>query len=211
MDDCKFVEFGQRLKAMREQKGIQQGQLAKAAGVSRQSMSSYESGRYSPDVIAVKRMAECLGCSVDYLLGLSDYPTHEAQSWTDKRISALNDGLFSIPLELRTSWLNMFIRIAEHIHEGLAREVNPGFETKPLYTLTLIWSLCFSAVDKQRAGEYTEAAMRAANDNLHRHLQSIRNDLNELDEMCYKLINPPLDGGDSSDNTNNTITHKNEG
>ena len=209
MDDCKFVEFGRRLKALREERGIQQGHLAKAVGVSRQSMSSYESGRYSPDIIVLQKMAENLGCSTDFLLGLADYPTYEAHGWADEKTARLNKALSSMPSELCKSWFNMFIRIAECISQGLAKGVNVGFETKPFYTLTLIWNLCFSAVDKQRAGEYTEKAMWAAKDNLRRDMQYIKNDLNELDDMCYQLISSlPVDNDES---TNNTITHKNEG
>lgn len=211
MDECKFSDFGRRLKSLREERGIQQGNLAKAVGVSRQSMSSYESGRYSPDIIVLQKMAENLGCSTDYLLGLEDYPTHEAHGWADEKTARLNKALSSMPSELCKSWFNMFIRIAECINEGLARGANVGFETKPLYTLTLIWNLCFSAVDKQKTGEYTEKAMWAAKDNLRRNMQYIRNDLNELDDICYQLISFRPDDTGESDNTDNTITHKNEG
>ena len=197
---------------MLEQKGMQQGQLAMEAGVSRQSMSSYESGKYSPDIIALKKMAESLGCTTDYLLGLSEYPFYESQAWTDQYVSELSDALSTIPFEQRKAWLGVFSGLAKCIGQGLKEDSCAVFSTKPFFTLERIWSSCLSNMDKQRAGEYTVRAMRSAQDNLRKNMQSIRNDWNELEDICFQLITPlPGDDDTGSDNTNNTITHKNEG
>ena len=50
MEEYKFTEFGSRLKALREQSNIKQGQFADNIGIVRQSMSNYESGKHCPDV-----------------------------------------------------------------------------------------------------------------------------------------------------------------
>lgn len=79
MNDYKYVDFGNRLKDLREHSGFKQGQFADEIGITRMSMSNYESGKHCPDVIVLKRIAELLNCSVDYLIGLTDYRNYEKQ------------------------------------------------------------------------------------------------------------------------------------
>lgn len=68
----KYKDFGNRLKTLREQQGMKQGQFADMIGISRQSMSNYESGKHSPDVDVIVKMAHALNCSTDYLMGLDE-------------------------------------------------------------------------------------------------------------------------------------------
>ena len=58
MDNYKFTEFGNRLKTLREQCHFKQGELADKIGITRQSMSNYESGKHSPDVNVIVKMAD---------------------------------------------------------------------------------------------------------------------------------------------------------
>lgn len=62
----------ERLKARREALGLSQSDLARAVGLTPQSVSAYENGvrRASGDVIAA--FANVLKCSADYLLGRTD-------------------------------------------------------------------------------------------------------------------------------------------
>ena len=61
-----------RIKELRENKGISQAALAKYSGVVRSAMCQYESGaRQIPDAIKIK-LADYFGVSVDYLLGRTD-------------------------------------------------------------------------------------------------------------------------------------------
>ena len=69
MNECKCAEFGKRLKAMRELKQIKQGKFADKVGVSRQSIGNYEGGKQYPTIEIIIKMADCLDCSLDYLLG----------------------------------------------------------------------------------------------------------------------------------------------
>ena len=62
------LEFGERLKQYRKQKGLTQQELADLLGVSNKSVSRWESGSY-PDVATLGPLAKALGVTVDDLLG----------------------------------------------------------------------------------------------------------------------------------------------
>lgn len=70
MYDAKIV--GKRIKEMRG--GIPQEQCAKELGISRGALSFYENGERKPDADVLFRMSKKFNVSVDYLLGLSDFP-----------------------------------------------------------------------------------------------------------------------------------------
>lgn len=64
----------ERLKEMREARGLSQSDLARSIGLTPQAVSAYESGvrRETGDVLGA--IAVTLDCSADYLLGLKDTP-----------------------------------------------------------------------------------------------------------------------------------------
>lgn len=62
-------ELPARLKTMRALRGLTQRQLAKKMNVSPSTIALYETGDRNPDPQMLKRLADCLDCSVDYLLG----------------------------------------------------------------------------------------------------------------------------------------------
>ena len=54
-----------RLEEIRKQRGIKQGTLADAMGVSRQTISSLENGRYNPSVILAIKLARYFAIKVE--------------------------------------------------------------------------------------------------------------------------------------------------
>ena len=54
-----------RLEEIRKQRGIRQEELAEAMGVSRQTISSLENGRYNPSVILAIKLARHFGMNVE--------------------------------------------------------------------------------------------------------------------------------------------------
>ena len=54
-----------RLEEIRKQRGIKQDELAEAMGVSRQTISSLENGRYNPSVILAITLARFFGTNVE--------------------------------------------------------------------------------------------------------------------------------------------------
>jgi transcriptional regulator with XRE-family HTH domain len=63
-----------RLRATREQRGWSQRELARLCGLGEAQVNKYEKGHTDPSATYLKIMAETLGVSSDYLLGLSDMP-----------------------------------------------------------------------------------------------------------------------------------------
>lgn len=61
---------GEQLKACRKAKGMSQATLSKLLGVTQQAVGKWETGRSNPDPEMLVRLAEVLGTSTDYLLGL---------------------------------------------------------------------------------------------------------------------------------------------
>jgi putative transcriptional regulator len=59
-----------RLRVARAEHDLSQEQLARAAGVSRQTISSIETGQYCPSTLLAFRLARVLGVRVDELFRL---------------------------------------------------------------------------------------------------------------------------------------------
>lgn len=64
--------IGKRIKYLREKIGITQTQLAKLVGIGKSTLSEYESGKANPTAEVIKKIANSLNVSADYLLGLKD-------------------------------------------------------------------------------------------------------------------------------------------
>ena len=60
-----------RIRMLREQMKLSQFELAKLLGISQASLCRYETGEREPSIQMLKRIAEELDCTVDYLIGES--------------------------------------------------------------------------------------------------------------------------------------------
>ena len=65
-------DMGMRIKQARQQSGVVQESLAEQVGVSRTAIAKWESGKSVPTVWNLLRLAEVLGVSADFLLGLPE-------------------------------------------------------------------------------------------------------------------------------------------
>lgn len=63
-----MVNFGAKIKQLREEKGMTQQSLADKLYVTRQAVSRWEHGARYPDLLTVKKIAQVLDVSVDELL-----------------------------------------------------------------------------------------------------------------------------------------------
>ena len=61
------MNLGERITALRKERNISQGELAKRLEVSRQAVSKWEQGVSSPDTERLIQLAEILGTEVEYL------------------------------------------------------------------------------------------------------------------------------------------------
>ncbi len=60
--------FSEKLIALRRKRGLSQEQLASLVGVTRQSVSKWESGQVQPEIPKLVALSECFEVSVDYLV-----------------------------------------------------------------------------------------------------------------------------------------------
>jgi transcriptional regulator with XRE-family HTH domain len=62
--------FSTRIRKLREERGLNQGQFADFVGISRGAMSYYEQEQRTPDIGVLRLLCEKCGVSADYLTGL---------------------------------------------------------------------------------------------------------------------------------------------
>jgi len=62
----------ERLKELREEKGLTQAQLGKEIGVVQRAISHYEKGYREPDYKTLKKLCNFFEVTSDYLLGFED-------------------------------------------------------------------------------------------------------------------------------------------
>ena len=63
-----MIEFGEKLKSLREGRGITQQTLADQLYVTRQAVSRWECGARYPDLLTAKRIAQALNTTIDELV-----------------------------------------------------------------------------------------------------------------------------------------------
>jgi len=68
--------FSERIRKLRTERGMNQGQFADFVGVSRGAMSYYEQEARTPDIAVLKSICEKCGVSADYMLGLIPDQNH---------------------------------------------------------------------------------------------------------------------------------------
>ena len=68
------MTLGDNIKSYRSANGMLQDQLAKALGVSKQTVSSWETNRTEPNIGAIEMMSRIFGCSKLDIIG-EDYAT----------------------------------------------------------------------------------------------------------------------------------------
>ena len=75
-----MTQFGERLAALRKQRDMSQEALAEKLGLTRQTISKWETGASTPDLGLLVRLAEVFGVSTDSLLGVETVASQEKES-----------------------------------------------------------------------------------------------------------------------------------
>lgn len=137
--------LGQRLAALRKEKGLSQAQLAKLLNMGQSTIAMYEKDRRRPDAETLRRLAEFFQISVDYLLGLTD--TRERSTYT---LTPEAQELYSLLLrepDLKSS-------LADPIFRNLLKRI-PDLtpEEKQLLAQHWEWSLKLIEKNKERKEE----------------------------------------------------------
>jgi transcriptional regulator with XRE-family HTH domain len=66
--------FSDRLRNLRNSKGLSQKTIAEAMGITEAGYQNYEVGRRLPTFEKLQAICDALDCSADYLLGRTDTP-----------------------------------------------------------------------------------------------------------------------------------------
>jgi transcriptional regulator with XRE-family HTH domain len=66
--------FSDRLRTAREMRGLSQSQLAEKTGLQPSAVSHFEQSRRAPSFDNLRRLANALNVTTDYLLGRTDDP-----------------------------------------------------------------------------------------------------------------------------------------
>ena len=66
-----MVDFGERLKTLRQSKGLTQQQLSEKLGLTKSVISAYETNMRLPSYNVLKHIPAIFGVTTDYLLGMN--------------------------------------------------------------------------------------------------------------------------------------------
>ncbi len=66
------MEFKEKIKELRNEKGLTQKQVATLIGTTDSCYRNYELGIREPSLDILKKLCQALDASADYLIGLSD-------------------------------------------------------------------------------------------------------------------------------------------
>ncbi len=64
--------FKERLKELREERELNQSQLALESGISQAAIAKWESGDRTPNMYSLIILSKYFGVTTDYMLGLTD-------------------------------------------------------------------------------------------------------------------------------------------
>lgn len=80
------MDIGNQLQKARADAGLTQEQVAEALGISRQTLSNWETGKTSPDIKSVVALSELYGVSLDRLgKGTEDIPQEPSDGVQEKK------------------------------------------------------------------------------------------------------------------------------
>ena len=98
-----------RLKKLREDRGLKQAELALMLEVSQATLSNWERGVHDIDNISLTRLGQIFGCSIDYLLGHIPDAAGDEGDQVYYRIAqdAKNLGISAHDLEMAVNFLKM--------------------------------------------------------------------------------------------------------
>ena len=85
-----MVDFGNKLKQLRTDKGFSQLDLAKRVSITKSMISSYENSMRLPSYDVLLKIAKCFHVSTDYLLGLSSNKTLDVSDLTDRQAEIIS-------------------------------------------------------------------------------------------------------------------------
>lgn len=117
-----------RLKELRNKKGMSQRELANFLQLSPSAIAMYETGQREPDSETLKKIADFFNVSIDYLLGRTDLPNaHIPDDYTQKYKVTKRDLKQYEDFIRRAGAFFMDDQVAEEDKEKLFRDISEIF------------------------------------------------------------------------------------
>ena len=137
-----MIFFGNNLKFIRKAKGLTQGNLAESIGVKANTISNYENGSSSPDIVMLEKIVEILDIDAQSLLyeNLQTKTTEKAVKKYDGTNDGENDG--KLKLQKRPSNESVFAGIPdedifEYLTEATEKKLLDMVEQRKLIPISL--------------------------------------------------------------------------
>lgn len=91
-------KFHERLRALREERGLSQYEISNILKISRSTYAGYERENKEPTYEFLKKLADYFNCSIDYLVGYSD-ERHHPDVIIQKNIVSFQKSFNALPPE----------------------------------------------------------------------------------------------------------------
>ena len=89
------MTFGNKIKSLREEMEMTQTQIAELIPMNQSNYSKIERDQQEPDLKQLKRIAEILGVSADYLLGIKNDETIAKEMVFAKKVIQFYEEIFT--------------------------------------------------------------------------------------------------------------------
>lgn len=77
------MKYGDRLKNLRENKGLKQKEVAEKIGIKNNTLSSYESSKRQPDFNTLKELSKVYDTSIDYIITGNEHSKSSDEMWKE--------------------------------------------------------------------------------------------------------------------------------
>ena len=134
--------IAERITKARKELGLNQKELAKKANIAEPTLSRYENGYREPKAGTISQIAEALGISADYILGITD--TIEVINKDENNLEVLKDCINKFRKRLGHNKVDEYINLLE---EGKYEELVEK------YLVEYYDSLYMHSVDKYKYNE----------------------------------------------------------
>jgi transcriptional regulator with XRE-family HTH domain len=122
--DMPGQSIGERIAWARERAGLNKNRFARELGTSWQHVDHWEKGRTEPSLSSMRRIAELLGVSIDFLLGVRDEPGSDEPRGLAQFLEGLAppdlteheaEWLRSAPVDAREATPEDYLRLLENL------------------------------------------------------------------------------------------------
>jgi len=100
------MNFSERIRQMRESRGLNHSQLATVFGKTEGAIRSWEAGRTKPDVDTLIKLVDYFECTTDYLLGMSDEKNPKQAKHINEFAGEMYNKINSIPEKYKDDAIN---------------------------------------------------------------------------------------------------------